>query len=250
MAYSKFTTPHARYHAHFVTHQKNFLDLSQTFDIHYGPVDAVILEIRGSSILLSGNLEESIKKVLSGNLQPEDQIVIVYARKHKIPLYIVEPEINKGDYARMWGNLIPEFFGLPLLYPYTSLHENKKIPFWVRTAFGNFLFANQNSMGPGRNAVWARKLEEYIAPYLREKLGRKPRIGLNIGIGHMGIEKDLKYASRRNFTLRNWERFNFTRYQGMNRGENIGRIYEALPTENNWSIKKIETNLFDRRKHK
>ncbi len=246
MAYSKFTTENARYFARFGTHRKSEVNPSSIFDMKYGPVDAVVLEMRGSKILGKEGLEGAIKGVLNKTLQKEDSDIIDYARKNNIPIYIVEPELNKRDYARFWTNFmaLDVLGGIPLL-PYTSTKESKRVPPTFRNLFGLANFVSQNNVVAGRNAVWARKLEEYIAPRLRKQKNRKPRIGLNIGLGHMGLEKDLKNPKVRDFTLKNWEYFNLRRYSGLNSGKNIGRIYEATPIEDgNWNIDKIDTDLF------
>lgn len=53
-----------------------------------------------------------------------------------------------------------------------------------------------------RNAIVAEKSEFFLAPRLREKLGRKPVIAMNWGAGHYGIKGLLKNSKKRNKILR------------------------------------------------
>ncbi len=44
-----------------------------------------------------------------------------------------------------------------------------------------------------RNAISARKTEEFIAPQLEKKLGKKPLIAIIYACGHSGLKTDLKH---------------------------------------------------------
>lgn len=44
-----------------------------------------------------------------------------------------------------------------------------------------------------RNAIAARKIEEYIALKLKEELGRRPKIGIVYGAAHSGLKEDGTY---------------------------------------------------------
>ena len=48
-----------------------------------------------------------------------------------------------------------------------------------------------------RNAIIAAKLENYIAPLLQKELGRKPRIIIQIGVGHADLVNYLKNPRER-----------------------------------------------------
>jgi len=48
-----------------------------------------------------------------------------------------------------------------------------------------------------RNAISARKIEECVAPELRQILGRKPRLLLVYGAGHSGLKEDLQNPALR-----------------------------------------------------
>jgi hypothetical protein len=68
----------------------------------------------------------------------------------------------------------------------------------------------------GRNAVNARKIEEWVVPRLAEELGRKPNICLFYGNAHAGLEEDLKHKRLRDSILGLYAKFD---YPGLNKNE-------------------------------
>ncbi len=60
-----------------------------------------------------------------------------------------------------------------------------------------------------RNAITARKVEEFIAPELRQKLGRKPNVLLVYGAGHSGLKEDIEHQRLRNFYIGLYSRLGF-----------------------------------------
>jgi hypothetical protein len=60
-----------------------------------------------------------------------------------------------------------------------------------------------------RNAISARKIEEYIVPELQKQLGRNPRVVLVYGAGHSGLKEDLQHPNLRNFYLRIYSALGF-----------------------------------------
>lgn len=61
-----------------------------------------------------------------------------------------------------------------------------------------------------RNAISARKIEEYIVPELKKKLGRNPRVLLVYGAGHSGLKEDLEHPKLRDFYIRLYSEFGFS----------------------------------------
>jgi hypothetical protein len=60
-----------------------------------------------------------------------------------------------------------------------------------------------------RNAISARKIEEYVAPELQTKLGRKPNIVLVYGALHSGLKEDLQHKKLRNTYIDFYDAMNF-----------------------------------------
>jgi len=100
-----------------------------------------------------------------------------------------------------------------------------------------------------RNAIAARKTEEFIAPKLRKELGKKPSICLVYGAGHAGIELDLKNKTLRDAVLAAYKKID---YAGINKGMlevvqelRFVRSYSILgTTTGRWLTKIYKTELF------
>ncbi|HII72600.1 TPA: hypothetical protein HA265_07625 [Candidatus Woesearchaeota archaeon] len=56
-----------------------------------------------------------------------------------------------------------------------------------------------------RNAIWAKKLEEIVAPRLAKKLGRKPKIAVISGVMHAGLKEYLQDTDEREAILQRYE---------------------------------------------
>ena len=93
-----------------------------------------------------------------------------------------------------------------------------------------------------RNAITARKVEEFIAPELKQKLGRKPNIVLVYGAGHSGLKEDVRHQELRNFYLGLYRRLGFpgidTTYL-----DTITNV--SINPEGNFSLEHRDANLFD-----
>lgn len=79
------------------------------------------------------------------------------------------------------------------------LEAGKSIPYDPQTA------QQLLEMGYGhvtwRDALWAHKLEQVIAPHLQEDANHKPHIVVSCGAGHMGLHDSLEDVSRRHRLL-------------------------------------------------
>lgn len=60
-----------------------------------------------------------------------------------------------------------------------------------------------------RNAISARKIEEFIVPELQQKLGRNPKVLLVYGAGHSGLREDLQRPKLRDFYIRLYSTMGF-----------------------------------------
>ncbi len=92
-----------------------------------------------------------------------------------------------------------------------------------------------------RNSIAAKKIEEYVAPELRERLGRKPNIVLVYGAGHSGLKEDLQHQGLRNFYVVLYRALGFpgidTTYLDTVTNLSIGQ-------NGNYVLKHRKTNLF------
>jgi hypothetical protein len=99
-----------------------------------------------------------------------------------------------------------------------------------------------------RNAITARKTEEYVAPLLAAKAGRKPTIALVYAGAHAGIEGCIEHK---------WWRDRLIGLSGITgniaveKGE-LNRVYELVPdmfgkyssVDARWDLKEYNCNLF------
>lgn len=60
-----------------------------------------------------------------------------------------------------------------------------------------------------RDAINARKIEEYVAPLIRRKLRKKPRIAMVYGAGHAGLESCLKDKKHRDIIIKEFKKKGF-----------------------------------------
>ena len=60
-----------------------------------------------------------------------------------------------------------------------------------------------------RNAITAKKVEEFVAPELEKSLGRKPNILLVYGAGHSGLKDNLQHPGIRNSVLGLYRAINY-----------------------------------------
>lgn len=97
-----------------------------------------------------------------------------------------------------------------------------------------------------RNAVSAKKTEEFLAPMLMERLGRKPKIALVYGAYHAGMQDCIEDRDFRNEVL---EYFSDVLAEGRKSPtyeETLNTIYEYIVVEsrNGFDMVKYPTGLF------
>ncbi|MBI2673332.1 hypothetical protein HYX19_03670 [Candidatus Woesearchaeota archaeon] len=131
---------------------------------------------------------------------------------------------------------------IPILYYYSF--STKKLDKIIGRLLTDSFFVLQDPIVECRNAINARKIEEFVVPRITKPNSNKPpKIGLIFGTGHIGLEYSLKSKKRRDFTLWNWRNLNFRRYCGLNIAE-LNKVYEARANRNQWEIKEYNTGLF------
>ncbi|MBR9683030.1 hypothetical protein GOV03_00645 [Candidatus Woesearchaeota archaeon] len=99
--------------------------------------------------------------------------------------------------------------------------KGKAIPVFpeLNSAAGYFLPTSLHEL---RNAITARKIEEFIVPKLQKELGKKPLIAIVYGGFHAGIETDLKYVQLRDVVLSIYKKID---YAGIKK-HNLNAVFE------------------------
>ena len=88
-----------------------------------------------------------------------------------------------------------------------------------------------------RDAVNAKKIEEFVVPELRKKLDRRPRIGMVYGAAHAGMETCLKEKNHRESILKEFKDYNLLL------SSQLGVVVE-MEYKNEWDVIIHETRLF------
>ncbi|MFH1072138.1 MAG: hypothetical protein V1743_01785, partial [Nanoarchaeota archaeon] len=92
-----------------------------------------------------------------------------------------------------------------------------------------------------RNAISARKIEEFIAPELQESLGRTPSIVLFYGAGHSGLKEDLQSQGLRDSVLHS---YGFLSYPGIDTTYLDIITNLSLSPEGNYILQHRKVGLF------
>lgn len=183
-------------------------------------VDALVLENAGE--LTHVGLTAML---VFGSINPQQGSVIEYAEEKRIPLFIVDTPLTWFAEVRSIAQL---FLDLPFIFLAEMYNSYGKDNSSVLERFlSGSTFLLQDPIVEGRNAINALKIEEFVAPYLAEMIGKeRPRIGMVYGTGHIGLKRDLQSKRRRDFTLFNWGSLNFGRWAGFEK-DSLNRVYEA-----------------------
>lgn len=86
-----------------------------------------------------------------------------------------------------------------------------------------------------RNAVAARKIEEFVVPHTQLRLNKRPRIAIIFGARHAGMESCLQCCWWRDKVIGFYEGIG---YSGLEKGQ-LNRVYEVFPSntgEGNFDI--------------
>lgn len=223
MAYTTFSTENADY----VLQLGNHFYENKQVDIFEG-IDALILED-------CSYFDKAIKMP-----DPQYNLAKRYCEENRIPIFGTDVGVGmlRSILSKLWIHIPLNL----MIVPY-ALSEKRVNECYLKI-IADCEFVNQIPLGEGRNAVNSRKIEEFVAPLVTERLGRKPHVGLIFGAGHMGLKPDLQSKRRRDFTLWNWKDFNFSKWSGFVR-ENLNLVHEANYDGKEWDIQTYTTNLFD-----
>lgn len=95
-----------------------------------------------------------------------------------------------------------------------------------------------------RNAVTARKAEEFLAPMLEQKLGRKPKIAVVYGALHAGIQDCITDRELRNDIIASFSEV-LSEYRKSATFEKwLNNVYEFIPDGYGFVGNEYDTNLF------
>lgn len=233
MAYTEFSTENADYILHLGNHSSLPLGRGTNFK----GIDGLVIETWG------GEGYWDFEKVS----QRIDKSLLDWLEKEKIQVYHVDPMITPLGFLR---HLSSAWFHLPVVFiPILYTSRNKKIDGLLEKIYSDWSFVLQTPPIAGRNAISAKKIEEYVVPRLKNlKKVRRPKIGLIYGILHMGLKYDIKSQRRRNLTIKNYRNFNFGKFSGLiSEGlvfsalKNVGinDVYEASYDKTRWNVEKI-----------
>ena len=91
-----------------------------------------------------------------------------------------------------------------------------------------------------RDAITARKIEEYIVPKLRDETGRMPRIGIVYGAAHAGIEGCLKDKNQRDEIIQEFSEEGFE----LLIPDQINAVVQMQYLDKEWKFKVDSCGLF------
>ncbi len=177
---------------------------------------------------------------------PQLHLPIEYCRVNEIPIFRTDTKPTRSGIERdfvSWA--LTGLISLPMeLCALNYSEEEKEVNNYFLKMHAMMEFLYQNPIIEGRNAINARKTEEFVAPLMTERLERKPLLGLIFGAAHMGLKQDLQSKLRRDFTIWNWRNLNFGKWAGFFEDE-LNLIEEANYNGKKWDIQTYTPNLFD-----
>jgi hypothetical protein len=203
MSYSEFSTQRADYVLQLEFHREN----NQGIEIFDG-CDAIVLEGTPS------NGFNSVRDLMNfyKSLGDKNELVNLIKTKRKKLFNVDIGSFDRITYFDCLQRTILDCFHLiSSIFMSYEARRNEKIQPISRALISATSFLDQDYIGTFRNAITAKKLEEFVAPRLGKELGRKPRIGIVYGTGHAGLEGDLKHSWKRNFTITNYQYFDLFR---------------------------------------
>ena len=217
MAYTRFSTDNADYVLELGNH---------SFENHhdcYDGIDALVVE----------NVGLDLRGVLSLN-HPQLRRPLQNCSENRTPIFGVDIYSDEDD--RFFLRNLPIFLTLHYYgYRYTGQANDLTMQL---CDFWNRLFPGPEIVG--RNVVNARKIEEYVAPLVGERIGRKPSIGLVYGAAHLGLKRDITDKTLRDLTLSELEA---GRWKGLEI-EKLNVVYEANHDGKQWHTTKHRVSLF------
>ena len=228
MAYTEFSSNKADYVLHLENHARR-----RDLKVFKG-IDAAVIE--------SGFVHP--EEVLSTSLGKD---IADYCKEHVLPIYFVDcahsGNINIHT-ALLRDNFSIAILGLPV-EPICWHYANNDIKAegLISKLCSTATYLWQSPTIECRNAIAARKIEEFIAPDLQKRLAKRPKIGITYGAMHIGLREDLLSKKRRNLTLLNWKYLNFRKYSPFDIHA-MNMIYWYEHNGLDWVGEKTVTNLF------
>jgi len=201
-------------------------------------IDALVIETGNSTL-------ENL--IVFGH--PQMWIAVDYCGRKEIPIYGADVKLTKSGNTRdeisttvRWLTVLPLIYefskGKKLALSYNKI-KDKDIKFY--SIYHNLI---QDPACAGRNAINAKKIEEFIVPKVKKDTGKKkPKIGLIYGASHLGLKHDLESKLRREITLFNWKYLNFGKFSGFDL-KNLDKVNEARFSSYGWDFKEFDTGLF------
>lgn len=231
MVYTEFSTERADYVLQLGNHvSNNGHDISM-----FEGIDALVLE--------SGRKIPRYKYFLDSIVQNQQYSSTIAHYKDNCPIFFTDcPPTDIGN-LRCYLSGILELPIISIIFHYAF--STKKLNKVMGRLLADYIFVLQDPTGVCRDAINARKIEEFIAPRIVKPNSKKlPKIGIIFGAGHVGLEYSLRSKKRRDFTLWNWRNLNFRKYCGLDI-EELNKVYEARNNEDQWEIEEYDTELFD-----
>ncbi|MEK6757955.1 MAG: hypothetical protein AABX88_02395 [Nanoarchaeota archaeon] len=226
MSYTEFSTENADYVLQLGNHiKKNDHNV-------FGGIDGLVVEIGNC------DFKEFIKKG-----HPQMDMPIQLCKENKIPIFGTDIYSSFFSIIRdlPLDPLLILSLPIALYYGYSKKRVNK----FLGGVASTIEFFTQSPITTRRDAINARKIEEYIVPKIISGFGKqRPKLGLVFGAAHMGLKEDLKYQFRRNLTIWNWRNLNFGKNNSFVK-ENLNKVYEANYNCDRWIFETHETDLFE-----
>ncbi|HLD39564.1 MAG TPA: hypothetical protein VJB13_00280 [Candidatus Nanoarchaeia archaeon] len=219
MAYTTFSTDNADYVLQLGNHKFR----NKQVDIFEG-IDALVIE--NSNCTLQNLFEKKF---------PQYSLAFEFCAENNVPVFgadvVYHPTDNDfSSLAKKHWLLLPLllYYGLISKSEISDLHSN---------LITELDFEIQQPLTTGRNAINARKIEEFVVPTVNEKIKKRPYLGLMYGFFHLGIKKDLEDKARRDSTIANLQK-NFKK-------NHLNRIQEANYKRREWKFQSHTVNLFE-----
>jgi len=232
MAYTRFSTGNADY----VLQLGNHVAVNKQVDIFDG-IDALVVETG------TGRLQDFTDTTRP--YHPQYKLPFQYCSDNQIPIFGTDTRPTMGGLSRVLLSIMGISYiswHASLLMTSTVLYEGlkeKKANEPILKLNSALMYLLQDPVCEGRNAVNARKIEDFVAPFMAHRVRTKPRIGLIFGAFHMGLKPDLQSKRRRDITIWNWQHFNFSEWAGFVK-EDLNKVHEANYDGERWQVREYE----------
>lgn len=243
MGYVHFSTDNADYVLVYAAHIKDAKD--DVFnDGNMESLDAIVLENTGHDPSAMGSSQYGLSF-----LPPVYGTILKQSHKHSRKIYLVDAGASLfGFAAGVVMASVPLYLGLNALSQskedIRQSYEHEKpdrreflkgvckglFGMWLLNGYSGFLFGAlskgetpnvlesaaasvhripPNPLVEGRNCVAARKIEEFVAPLVRENNEKRPRIAIVFGGGHSGMKECLQGKAWRDSVLKAYKEANY-----------------------------------------